>query len=74
MHYRGGIIRGSVNCPGAINDLDHAVLIVGYGVENGVKYWLIKNSWSESWGEDGFFRFERGTSTCGVNNAVSWQR
>jgi len=66
--YTGGIM-GPDNCdPHA---LDHAVFIVGYGHENGKDYWLIKNSWGEDWGENGYFRFERGVNTCGVSCAVS---
>ena len=44
--------------PGGCTDpLDHAVVIVGYGTtEDGIDYWLIKNSWNEQWGEKGFFR------------------
>jgi C1A family cysteine protease len=56
--------------------LNHGVVIVGYGVEKGVKYWIVRNSWSASWGEKGYFRFARksdakGKGTCGINTNVS---
>jgi hypothetical protein len=48
--------------------LDHAVLAVGYGVQDDLKYWVIKNSWGTAWGEDGYYRLVRDENHCGVAN------
>jgi len=48
----------------------HAVKLLGYGVDNGVKYWLLTNSWNENWGEKGFFRIVRGNNECGIEEEV----
>ncbi|VDM40521.1 unnamed protein product [Toxocara canis] len=45
---------------------NHAAEVIGFGEENGIKYWIMKNSWGEWWGEDGFFRIERGTNACQI--------
>lgn len=48
-----------------MQDVNHAVLAVGYGVENGIPYWLIKNSWGADWGDNGYFKMEMGKNMCG---------
>ena len=44
----------------------HAVKLVGWGVEDGVEYWKIANSWNETWGEDGYFRIIAGKNECEI--------
>eukprot|EP00294_Goniomonas_avonlea_P009044 CAMPEP_0114557512 /NCGR_PEP_ID=MMETSP0114-20121206/9870_1 /TAXON_ID=31324 /ORGANISM="Goniomonas sp, Strain m" /LENGTH=422 /DNA_ID=CAMNT_0001742805 /DNA_START=8 /DNA_END=1276 /DNA_ORIENTATION=- len=46
----------------------HAIKIVGWGEENGVKYWKVANSWNPYWGEKGYFRILRGTDECGIED------
>ena len=46
----------------------HAIKIIGWGVENNVKYWLIANSWGDSWGEKGYFRMLKGENECGIED------
>ena len=53
--YKSGVFTGSCG-----TSLDHGVLIVGYGSEDGKDYYLVKNSWSASWGENGFIKLGRG--------------
>lgn len=63
--YKKGVTNPLI-CRSGKGALDHAVLIVGYGTDGGDAYWKIKNSWGESWGEEGYFRIKSGENKCGV--------
>ena len=67
--YTSGVITGDA-C--GIN-LDHGVLAVGYGVEDGIEYFLVKNSWGPSWGDNGFVKIgvADGAGVCGINQSAS---
>jgi len=74
--YSGGIVKALCG-----TNLDHGVLLVGYGESTGIlgttKYWLIKNSWGTGWGEKGYIRIERNDTEgkpgmCGVQLAPSY--
>jgi len=64
--YSGGVF--SSNCG---EQLDHGVLLVGYGTDSS-DYWKIKNSWGASWGEQGYIRFIRGQNECGLADSASY--
>ena len=66
--YVSGILDlTSSQCP--TSSINHAVTMVGYGYDSatGLDYWIVKNSWGKSWGEEGYFRIRRGNGTCGIN-------
>ncbi|KAL0895151.1 hypothetical protein ABMA27_013602 [Loxostege sticticalis] len=61
--YHGGVFTAG-ECDQTI---DHGVLLVGYGTEdNGQAYWIIKNSWGSSFGEEGYIKISRNENTCNL--------
>lgn len=66
--YTGGIFWDKT---GAMQT-NHDVSIVGWGVENGIKYWIIRNSWGTHWGEQGFFRIVRGINNLAIESNCTW--
>ena len=67
QHYTGGVLTSNM-CG---TNLDHGVLVVGYGTEDETPYWIVKNSWGTGWGENGYIRIARSESenddgVCGI--------
>ncbi|KAK9073391.1 hypothetical protein SSX86_007715 [Deinandra increscens subsp. villosa] len=67
--YTSGIFDGSCG-----TNLDHGVVVVGYGTEEGKDYWIVRNSWGAEWGEEGYIRMERNIEDkegkCGIAMAA----
>ena len=64
--YTGGIVTNCVS-----TQVDHGVLIVGYDLTHSIPYWIVKNSWAASWGEQGYIRLQYGTNQCQITSAAS---
>ncbi|KAL7722994.1 Cysteine proteinase 3 [Entamoeba marina] len=68
MFYKNGIYS---NPTCSRIKLCHAVVAIGYGSENGEDYYIVRNSWGEDWGEDGYVRMTRnGNNQCGIATAA----
>ncbi|XP_075765252.1 digestive cysteine proteinase 1-like [Pelodiscus sinensis] len=71
LFYSNGIYY-EPGCGNTTLSLNHAVLAVGYGVLQGESYWLIKNSWSTYWGNDGYILMSMRDNNCGVATAATY--
>jgi len=65
---------GILSDPSCGMQLDHGVLVVGYGTDSttNTPYWIVKNSWGASWGEQGYVQLIRGKNECGVAQEASY--
>lgn len=66
--YTGGVFNDTTGDM----DIVHDVSIVGWGVDNGVKYWTVRNSWGTHYGEDGFVRVIRGINNIAIESDCAW--
>jgi len=67
FYYSGGVFDSSCQ-----QENDHAVLLTGWGeTSSGTPYWIIKNSWGEDWGIDGYIHLVRGKNKCGILELMS---
>jgi len=66
--YTGGIVTGH-----RFGGTDHVISVVGWGNDATVgKYWIVRNSWGEYWGESGYFRVEMGKNSLSIESGCSW--
>jgi len=75
VFYSAGVFYED-SCKSDANSLDHAVLLIGYGTDPtagiDADYWIVKNSWSEYWGDQGFVRMSKRDNNCGVTTDTNY--
>lgn len=62
---RTGVYSDST-CTDATGNVNHAVVVVGYGTLNNTPYWIVRNSWGTTWGASGYILLKRGVNMCNI--------
>ncbi|KAG5677097.1 hypothetical protein PVAND_006880 [Polypedilum vanderplanki] len=57
--YKSGVYVDNCNCVSNCTLVNHGVVLMGYGTENGLNYWLFRNSWGTTWGNNGYMKIAR---------------
>ena len=85
--YHSGIVtEDEFQCSSAQNEVNHGVVVVGYGIvdqnefQGCSEYWIVRNSWGRTWGQDGFFKLcmdgagdeKTPNGTCQINSFATW--
>jgi cathepsin X len=84
--YQRGPIACGIAVPAALENYTHGIFndttgdlnivhdisVVGFGVEDGTKYWVVRNSWGSHWGENGLFRVLRGVNNIAIETDCAW--
>ena len=69
LEYKGGVYEDKTGATAR----EHGISVAGWGeTEDGVKYWIVRNSWGTYWGENGWFRIVRGTNNLGIEGMCTW--
>jgi len=70
QHYKSGVMTSSQCC--LLCRLDHCVQLVGYNTTTSPSFWIVRNSWGTSWGQDGYIYLQMGKNPCGITDQVTW--
>jgi cathepsin X len=68
VDYKGGIVTSAAG----EGSIDHIISVVGWGIEGTQKYWIVRNSWGQYWGEMGFVRVAKGDNTLNLESYCYW--
>jgi len=61
------------HCQNERQHLNHAVTVIGYGIDDATDYWMVKNSWGEGWGDKGYIKIARNQDNmCGIATDASY--